>query len=342
MAGPIPDTWVVDPGAASASEIAPGVWRLRLPWTWHGVAHVNAYLLSDGDEHLLIDTGPAAHPTCEQALERALAAAGASLDAVGRVLLTHGHSDHAAMAERIAHRSGAEVAAHRDTAHVDAVVAEPARYAALRRRRAHAEGVPEAALDWFADVREEADTIGFTIAGCAQQVLEPGVAVASPLGPLDVLATPGHAPSQVALHLRGRGLLFTGDTVCRVFSPYCDYGFTADPVGELLGSLDTLGALPPPTLAMPGHGGPIADLGAVVDDHRRGLHDGIARVRAAVEAAPGGAYDVAARTFGPADSAFRTFAITNLAAVYLRHLRVGGHVTRATTADGRFRYEAAR
>lgn len=337
MAGPIPDSWVVDPTTATARELAPGLWRLRLPWSWEGVDHVNAYLLTDGTEHALVDCGPAGDPSCLAALEHALDLTGVPLEAIDRLILTHAHSDHVGQARELVVRGGAQVWRHPATEHVDVILTEPTRSAARRRRRAFAEGVPEDQLAWFDDVREETDTIVAPLRG--DHPLGNGVVVPSPLGPLHVISTPGHAPSQVALVQPELGLAIVGDTVCSVFSPYCDYGFSADPVGELLDSLDRLEALGPLPLVLPGHGRPLADLPLVLEQHRTGIDDGLSKTYAAVTAGPAGAYDIARRIFGPAPTAFTTFSRTTLVACYLRHLRVRGDVVRVTSADGRFRYQ---
>lgn len=339
MAGPIPDTWAVDPGDAGARELAAGVWRLRLPWSWVGVDHVNAYLLTDGSSHMLADCGPGGDPSCLTALEHALRPTGVTLDELDHVVLTHAHSDHVGQIGEIVRRSGAEVWLHPDTAHVDAIMEQPARFSALRVRRARAEGVPERELAWFADVREETDAIIEPVR--ADHDLVEGVVVPSPLGPLEVVFTPGHAPSHVALVQAERGLVILGDTVCSVFAPWYDYGFTADPVGELLGSLDRFSELGAMALALPGHGRPLADLQAVVGEHRHGIAASLSAVRTAIADGPAGAYEIARRAFGPDPGAFTTFARTNLAASYLRHLRLRGEVTRATGSDGRLSYELA-
>jgi glyoxylase-like metal-dependent hydrolase (beta-lactamase superfamily II) len=339
MAGPCPPSWVVDPRAAGAQELAPGVWRLRLPWTWDGVDHVNAYLLTDGEEHVLVDCGPGGDPSCGAAFERALAATGVPASAIGRVMLTHAHSDHVGQLRAVVERSGAEVWRHPASEHVDAIIREPERSAARRMGRARAEGVPRGELDWFGDVREEVEGIGEPLPrACA---LEDGGVVPSPLGPLHVLATPGHAPSHVALVQPERGIAILGDTVCAVFAPYYDYGFSRDPVGEMLASLQRLAEIGPVALALPGHGRPLADLPAVLVRDREGIGRSLSAVRGAVGAGPAGAYEIGRRAFGRATSAFSTFARTNLAAGYLRHLRVRGEVVRVSEPDERFHYHPA-
>lgn len=339
MAGPIPSSWAVDPALAGARELTPGLWRLRLPWCWEGVDHVNAYLLSGGDEHVLIDCGPGGHPTCTAALEGALAQAGVSIESITRLVLTHAHSDHVGQGHEVVRRSGAEVWRHPDNAHVDDVLADPDLVADRRGRRARDEGVPAGERPWFTDVREETEAIVAPLA--ADRLLGEGLQVPTPLGPLEVLHTPGHAPSQVALLQRERRIAVVGDTLCAVFSPYCDYGFSADPIGQLLRSFDRLERLGELAFTLPGHGGPLRDPAAVLAAHHVGIEAGLQAVRRALQAGPAGAYELAGRAFGPPATPMMSFGRTNLVACYLRHLRVRGEVRRSRTDDGRLRYTLA-
>src|SRR5947199_268678 len=83
--------------------------RLELPPPFP-VGPVNAYLLR-GDPLTLVDTGPKT-VEAQTALERGVAAAGARLKDIRRILLTHGHTDHAGNAAWVAQRSGAPVHVH--------------------------------------------------------------------------------------------------------------------------------------------------------------------------------------------------------------------------------------
>src|SRR3954447_24341444 len=141
MAGPPPSNWEVDPATAGAREVAPGLWRLRIPLAWEQISHVNAYVV-EGDELTLVDCGTAGHPSCAEALEVALRETGHSLDEVGRLVFTHVHSDHMGLAQLVVERSGAEVWSHPDDRHFYDAIHETERIVAARERRARQEGVP--------------------------------------------------------------------------------------------------------------------------------------------------------------------------------------------------------
>ena len=58
-----------------------------------------------------------------------------------------------------------------------------------------------------------------------------------------VYETPGHAPSHVCLFQPERRLLISGDHLLGRISLFFDYGWSPDPVGEFLASLDIVDAL---------------------------------------------------------------------------------------------------
>ena len=81
------------------------------------------------------------------------------------------------------------------------------------------------------------------------RVIEPdralvdGVEIETDLGAGRSYETPGHAPSHVCLFQPERRLLISGDHLLGRISLYFDYGWTPDPVGEFLSSLDVVDAL---------------------------------------------------------------------------------------------------
>ena len=92
------------------------------------------------------------------------------------------------------------------------------------------------------------------------------------MGTWTVYETPGHAPSHVVLHQPERRLLISGDHVLGRISLYFDHGWTPDPVGEFLASLDRVDGLDV-RLTLSGHGRPFTDL----PGHVRGNRELIAR-----------------------------------------------------------------
>ena len=111
--------------------------------------------------------------------------------------------------------------------------------------------------------------------------LLPGVEVDTDLGTWQVHETPGHAPSHVVLHQPERGLLLSGDHLLGRVSLYYDYGYTPDPAGEFLSSLDVVDGLDV-QLVLAGHGRPVRDAPRLVAANRRAVAERVdARARGA-------------------------------------------------------------
>ena len=145
-------------------------------------------------------------------------------------------------------------------------------------------GVPEQALREYQSARRER---GYGVAGIVlpDRELMPGVVVDTDLGGFDVYETPGHAPSHVVLHERERGLLISGDHLLGRVSLYYDYGWTPDPAGEFLHSLDVVDELDA-GLCVSGHGRPFRDVRAHVDANRAAVAERTELVRAAIADSP--------------------------------------------------------
>jgi glyoxylase-like metal-dependent hydrolase (beta-lactamase superfamily II) len=85
-----------------------GIHCLRIP-TPFAVGRVNCYLLED-EPLTLVDTGPNSGKALDE-LQSQLAERGHSIEDLGLLVITHQHIDHLGLAEIVADRSGAEVAA---------------------------------------------------------------------------------------------------------------------------------------------------------------------------------------------------------------------------------------
>ena len=157
--------------------------------------------------------------------------------------------------------------------------------------------------------------------------LLPGVEVETDLGRWQVYETPGHAPSHVVLHQPERGLLLSGDHLLGRVSLYFDYGWTPDPVGEFLSSLDTTDGLGA-RLALSGHGRPFADVAEHAEANRRLVRQRLDAVLAALRDGPSSAYDLAPAVYGEAlRPEVAGWLLTKLLC-FLTHLEALGEVQR--------------
>jgi glyoxylase-like metal-dependent hydrolase (beta-lactamase superfamily II) len=272
-----------------ADRVLPGLWRLRLPLPWPGVPHVNAFAIAAVDGVVLVDTG-LHEPGAMLQLERALHQAGLRLEHVRLLVCTHAHSDHYGLAGPVMERSGCELWMHPNHEHMTKAASDPDRSFERRLEVARQSGVPPAALAEYESARRNQ---GFGIAEIVtpDRGLVEGVEVETDLGAWRVHETPGHAPSHVVLHQPERGLLLSGDHLLGRVSLYYDYGYTPDPAGEFLASLDVVDGLDV-QLVLAGHGRPVRDPGALTEANRRAVQGKLDRVRSAIAAGPRTPFDL--------------------------------------------------
>jgi glyoxylase-like metal-dependent hydrolase (beta-lactamase superfamily II) len=315
------------PELARADRILPGLWRLRLPLPWPGVPHVNSFAIAAASGVVLVDTG-IAEPGALRQLERALDQPGLALDHVRLLVCTHAHSDHYGLAGPILREAGCELWMHPNHAHMTRGAADPDRMLERRIEVARQSGVPAEALERYRSQRRGGG-IGVAEVVLPDRDLTEGTEVDSDLGTWRVYETPGHAPSHVVLHQAERGLLLSGDHLLGRVSLYYDYGWTPDPAGEFLESLDAVERLEL-SLLLPGHGRPRRDPGALVAANRRAVHGRIERVREAIVDGPRTAFDVIPALLGeePAGPMAVNWGLSE-ALAYLRYLELRGEAARS-------------
>jgi glyoxylase-like metal-dependent hydrolase (beta-lactamase superfamily II) len=266
-----------------------------------------------------------------QQLERALDQAGLSLDHVRLLVCTHAHSDHYGLAGPIIDRAGCELWMHPEHDHMKRAARNPERAFERRIEVARQSGVPEAAIQGYSDARK-GQPLGVARIVDPDRDLVPGVEIGTDLGTFQVYETPGHAPSHVCLHEPGRGLLISGDHLLGRVSLYYDYGWTPDPAGEFLSSLDVVDELDS-SLCLPGHGRPFRDVREHIEANRREVHERIERVRSALRGGgPKTPFEIVPTLLGdpnPSPLMF-TWGLSE-ALAYLDHLERLGEVSRVDT-----------
>ena len=175
----------------SAVELAAGIWRIpTMPFDF-----INSFLIADEDGSLtLVDTGlKRAH----KKVLAALAELGKAPEDVQRIVLTHGHNDHAGGLAGVAKATGADVLAHDREATYIRTGTTPqldpghTKGRLLNRVRGGFEGVEVART--FQD----------------GELLPIG-------GGLRIVHTPGHTPGHVSLLHEPTRVLITGDSIFNV------------------------------------------------------------------------------------------------------------------------------
>jgi glyoxylase-like metal-dependent hydrolase (beta-lactamase superfamily II) len=306
-------------------RVLPGLWRLRLPLPWPGVPHCNAWAIAAGPGIVLIDTGMHEPGSLAQ-LERALDQVNLRLEHVRLLVITHAHSDHWGQAAPIVERAGCEMWMHPNHEHATRGVGDPGAALARRLEVGRQSGVPEAALARYA---ERAKDIPSGVARVIEpdRALLPGVEIETDLGIWSVHETPGHAPSHVCLFQAQRRLLISGDHVLGRISLFYDYGYTPDPVGEFLASLDRVDVLDA-RLALSGHGKPFVDVHGHIEANRTLVRERLDATLAALRGEPRTAVEIAPSIYGEPLGVNNAAWFLAQTLCYLQHLERAGQVRR--------------
>jgi glyoxylase-like metal-dependent hydrolase (beta-lactamase superfamily II) len=302
-------------------RVLPGLWRLRLPLPWPGVPHCNAWAIAAGPGIVLVDTGMHQIGSLAQ-LERALDQVNLRLEHVRLLACTHAHSDHWGQAAPVCERAGCEFWLHPNHAHATRAADDPEAAIARRVEVGRQSGVSEEALARYAHRARE-------IPSGIAKVIEPdrdlvaGVVIETDLGDWTVHETPGHAPSHVCMFQPERRLLISGDHVLGRISLFYDYGWTPDPVGEFLGSLDVVAELDA-RLALSGHGRPFVDVHGHIAGNRRLVAERLEAVLAAVDAGLTTAVEISPLVYGEPLTEYNANWLLSQTMCYLRHLERAG------------------
>ncbi|RUM97197.1 MBL fold metallo-hydrolase [Pseudaminobacter arsenicus] len=214
-----------EPAYGEAVKLADGVLRLTVnnpsAFTFHGT---NSYIVGR-DTLAVIDPGPEDDAHFD-ALIRAIAGR-----PVSHIFVSHTHRDHSPLAARLAHATGAIVAAegpHRS--------ARPLRIGEINPLDAAAD------MDFSPDLK-----------------LGNGDVVAGDGWEISTVLTPGHAANHAAFGLEGTGILFSADHVMAWAT-----SIVAPPDGAMSDYMTSLDRLleREDRLLLPGHGGPVKKPGA--------------------------------------------------------------------------------
>ena len=277
-----------------------GILRLRIP-TPFAVGRVNCYLLED-DPLTLVDTGPNSGKSLDE-LQRQLADAGHSIEDIELIVITHQHIDHLGLVDIIASHSGAEVAA------LDAVVPFVERYGtdaerddefagALMRRY----GIPEDVVGALRSV--SASFRGWGAAAKVTRPLADGETLELRDRSLEVQHRPGHSPSDTVFWDADREILICADHLIAHISSNPLLARPLDGSEERPRALITyLRSLAltrelPARILLPGHGDPITDHVALIDE-RYELHRRRAgKLRRLIDERPHTAYELAQEMWG--------------------------------------------
>ena len=197
--------------------LAPGVWRIPLIGDF-----INGFVFRDEDDQVtLLDMGVS---SSGKKVIAALRWIGSDVGDVTRLLLTHGHSDHAGGAAYVATQTGLGVGVHADDAGYVRSGTVPPFGSTLGRLMAKLPGS------------------GFTAVPVAEELTDGQVLPVA--GGLRVVHTPGHSPGHASYLHEDSGVLVTGDAIFNVrglrwpFRALCTNFTMTKQTAHVLGELD--------------------------------------------------------------------------------------------------------
>ncbi len=262
------------PEAALQRAAEAGIHCLRIP-TPFAVGRVNCYLIED-DPLTLVDTGPNSGKALDE-LQRGLAEHGHSIKDLELVILTHQHIDHLGLVEIIVEHSGADVAA------IDVAVRRLANFGedAEREDESAAElmrrhGIPENVVYALQSVSRSFR--GWGAKAHVTRPLRDGEPLRFADRSLEVLHRPGHSPSDTIFWDVDRRILIAADHLIKHISSNPLISRPLDESQErtqaLVAYIESLRKTRemPAEIVLSGHGEPITDHVALIDD-RLAMHE---------------------------------------------------------------------
>jgi glyoxylase-like metal-dependent hydrolase (beta-lactamase superfamily II) len=315
---------LADPIAAAAEA---GIHRLAIP-TPFAVGRVNTYLIED-DPLTLVDSGPNSGRALDE-LQQRLHDRGHSIDDIELILVTHQHIDHIGLVEIVASHSNAEVAAIEQAVpfveNYSTAAAEDDRFAMDLMIR---HGIPEEVARALGSV--SAAFRGWGAKAKITRVLRDGETIDFRDRTLKVHFRPGHSPTDTVFEDAQRKILLAADHLLGhissnpLISRPQDGGERPQALVTYMDSLRKTRAMDL-DLVLPGHGDPITDHRALIDQ-RFEMHARRAeKLYGLIEERPRTAHELAQALWG-------NIAVTQ---AYLTLSEVIGH-TDLLVNDGRVR-----
>jgi glyoxylase-like metal-dependent hydrolase (beta-lactamase superfamily II) len=319
---------------ALAGAAAAGIHRLAIPTPFQ-VGRVNAYLIEDSPL-TLIDSGPNSEKALD-ALEQALAEHGHTVADIELLVITHQHIDHFGLAATLAERSGAEVASLDRLAPYLANFSEEAEYDdVFAKRMMLRHGISADVITALRAVSASFRTWGAPVG--VTRPLADGSELELRDRTLRVLHRPGHSPSDTVFLDESRSLMLAADHLIGHISSNPLLARPLDALGEYTGprprslpyylsSLEQTRALDL-ELVLPGHGAPISDHVALIDERLRLHRRRAEKIHRLIADEPRTAHGIAQELWG-------NVAVTQ---AYLTLSEVLGHVD-MLHAEGRIEEE---
>ncbi|MBP7341102.1 MAG: MBL fold metallo-hydrolase [Smithellaceae bacterium] len=322
------------------TEIAENLYRVTLPMPFR-LRHVHAYALDCGRSITLFDTGMHM-PGAYEKLEADLESIGFSAARISDIYLTHTHTDHCGLTERLQEKSGARLhlteIARQMHAHFeegDYLIAEARAF--YTRHGMTARDV-EAVIEEIEDMKSRLPRLEVSTFLKDNEIRRAGNRT------FEVIFTPGHAAGHACFFFRDEGLLLAGDHILPYIPPSLSpniYDEIFLPLSSYLASLTVIENLPI-TVVHPGHGNSFGGVRERIDEIR--AHHALKKevLLNLVDRTPKTTFGICAQLIGAAAATWddwEKFMALNETFVYLQQLRRDGQI-RETLTNGVLYYTA--
>lgn len=276
---PIHHPWDDAPPPGEMIEVAPGVHWLRMPMPI-SLDHINLWLIEDGEEWVIVDTGFGTDHTCE--LWHQIFEGPAKDRRPGRLICTHHHPDHFGQAGWLARTYGIPCLMTEKEWLVGTLLEKMSNavFAAGQDRFYIQHGVPS-------DVRDRLKAIGNEYRNCIHDPpdgftrIRDGQDLSISGRTWRVMALEGHSENLAGLYCPDLRVFIAGDQVLPKISPNISVHWFKDgtePLSDFLDSLDRIAdTLPADTLVLPSHKLPFVGvhrrIAELQEHHRDRLQD---------------------------------------------------------------------
>jgi len=243
-------------------QITKKILKIELPIPFP-LKTVNVYFIDDSPRTLL-DAGIKTEASFET-LKKGLETIGYSLNAIERILITHGHIDHYGQAKKLSHLSGAPIYIHsKEYGRIRSFIHSLGFIKSILLRN----GAPEALVNEAIQYMESAQIMGDPLDEAF--FLDDGDSILFKSMTWKTVHCPGHSPGLICFHWPEKKILFTGDHLLKEITPNPILNvneskppFSYPSLQEYLTSLEKIGKFDI-SLLLPAHGEEIHDIRGLI------------------------------------------------------------------------------
>ncbi|OGQ13201.1 MAG: hypothetical protein A2026_17155 [Deltaproteobacteria bacterium RBG_19FT_COMBO_46_12] len=192
-------------------QITKKILKIELPIPFP-LKTVNVYFIDDSPRTLL-DAGIKTEASFET-LKKGLETIGYSLNAIERILITHGHIDHYGQAKKLSYLSGAPIYIHsKEYGRIRSFIHSLGFIKSILLRN----GAPEALVNEAIQYMESAQIMGDPLDEAF--FLDDGDSILFKSMTWKTIHCPGHSPGLICFHWPEKKILFTGDHLLKEITP---------------------------------------------------------------------------------------------------------------------------